>query len=406
MLNTRIPCVRHTLPAMLLLTACATPDDTAVDPLDTAKLPRFDLAEVVEIGRDTDAEAQLLNRVTDAEFLGTDEFAVASDEGEILVFGTSGELHRRMGRQGEGPGEFRFIQDIVRLNDNGILAWDPAQDRVTAFAPDGRLDFTCTPTWAMSKQAGVGFVGAFPDGSFVLEDRSSRPSAQDTPSGLRSDTIPYLLFDRSGTLVRTLGQLIRHPRYYDANSGYQRFLFAPSVVSRIVGDELYVGATDSIILERFDTTGTARGTLRLERGPRRVTEQDIEAGWREREAQIAVAQEQLLVQMAATWGPEAAGASQERIDEAIARERETVQPAEFLPPYKSIIVASDGAVWLEEYMHPSEDITRWFLMNDDFLPVGWIELPPNERLLAAGPNRLIVLRKDELDVESVVVYER
>ncbi|MEJ2239022.1 MAG: hypothetical protein P8X82_12050 [Gemmatimonadales bacterium] len=57
-------------------------------------------------------------------------------------------------------------------------------------------------------------------------------------------------------------------------------------------------------------------------------------------------------------------------------------------------------------MHPSEDITRWFLMNDDFMPVGWIELPLNEQLLAAGPNRFIVLRKDELDVESVVVYER
>jgi len=36
--------------------------------------------------------------------------------------------------------------------------------------------------------------------------------------------------------------------------------------------------------------------------------------------------------------------------------------------------------------------------------VGWIELPPNERLLAAGPDRMVVLRKDDLEVESVVVY--
>jgi len=391
---------------VLLITACATPDETTADPFDTAELPRFDLAEVVEIGRHGDATAPLLHRVTDAEFLGIDEFAVASDEGEILVFGIAGELRRKMGRQGEGPGEFRFIQDIVRLDDNGILAWDPAQDRVTAFTPDGRLDFTCTPTWALSKQAGVGFVGAFTEGSFVLEDRSVRPSDQNTPSGLRSDTIPYLLFDRSGTLVRTLGELVRHPRYFDANSGYQRFLFAPSVVSGIVGDELYVSETDSIIVQRFDSAGVARGTLRLERSPRPVTEPDIEAGWRERAAQIAMAQQQMLAQTAATLGEEAAAATAERIEQAVARDREKVEPGEFLPAYKSIVVASDGSVWLEEYMHPSEDITRWFLMNDDFLPVGWIELPPNDRLLAAGSSRLIVLRRDELDVESVVVYER
>ncbi len=397
---------RRMFPAVLLITACATPDDTAVDPFDTADLPRFRLTELVEVGHDTGSTAPLLSRITDAEFLGRDEFAVASDEGEILVFGVAGELHRKMGRQGEGPGEFRFIQDIVRLGNDGLLAWDPAQDRITAFTSDGRLDFTCTPTWALSKQAGVGFVGAFADGSFVLEDRSVRPSEHNTASGLRSDTIPYLLFDRSGTLIRTLGRLIRRPRYYDANSGYQRLLFAPSVLSRIVADELYVGETDSIIFERFDSAGTLLGTLRMERSPRPVTELDIEAGWRERAARIAVAQQQMLAQTVATLGEEAAAATQERIEEAVARDRETVEPAEFLPAYKSIIVESGGAVWLEEYMHPSEDITRWFLMNGDFMPVGWIELPPNERLLAAEPNKLIVLRKDELDVESVVVYER
>ncbi len=406
MLDSLIPRGPRALPAMLLLTACGTPGDSALDPFDTTDLPRFQLTELVEIGRDADGTAPVLNRVTDAEFVGPDEIALASDVGEILVFAVSGDFHRRLGRQGEGPGEFRFIQDIVRLGNNGILAWDPALDRVTAFAPDGRLDFTCTPTWALSKQAGVGFVGAFADGSFVLEDMSWQPSQENTPSGVRSDTIPYLLFDRSGALVRTVGQFVRRPRYYDANSGYKRLLFAPAVVSRLVGEELFVSETDSIVFQRFDSNGNSLTTLRLARSPRRVTELDIEAGWRARAAQVAVAQEQMLVQMAATFGPEAAGAAQERVEEAVARDREAVEPAEFLPAYKSIITGSDGSVWLEDYLHPSDDGTRWFLMGESFRPSGWIELPPNERLLAAGPNSVIVLRKDELDVESVVVYER
>ena len=69
-----------------------------------------------------------------------------------------------------------------------------------------------------------------------------------------------------------------------------------------------------------------------------------------------------------------------------------------------MLVGSDLGFWVEDYLHPTEDNTRWFLMGSDLRPTGWIELPPKERLLAAGPDKVIVLRKDELDVESVVLY--
>lgn len=74
------------------------------------------------------------------------------------------------------------------------------------------------------------------------------------------------------------------------------------------------------------------------------------------------------------------------------------------PAYTSIVVASDHSLWLEDHLHPVEAETRWFPMDEGFEPVGWIAWPPNERLLAAGSGRLVVLRKDELGVESVVVY--
>jgi hypothetical protein len=389
-------CSASTSAVVLLTNACFSPDESVTDPFDPMVVPRIQITELTEIGCDIDSSVPVLNKVTDAIFMGGDEIALASDEGEILVFGMSGDFRRRLGRRGDGPGEFQFVQKIVRLNENRILAWDPALDRVTVFEQDGRLDRTCTPGWAMEKQAGVGFVGAFADGSFVLEDMSYRRTPEGTPDGLRSDTIPYLLFDRSGKLVGTIGQFVRPLRYYDAATGYQRYLFASSVLSGVVGDEIWVGENDSIVFHRFDSTGTPLTARRLYRSPRRVTEPDIEAGWRAWEAQMVKQQGQMMEQMAASFGGNAA--------EDMARARAAIEPAEFLPQYESILVGSDRSIWLEDYLHPTEEVTRWFVLGEDFLPVGWVEFEPNERLLAVGAKRLIVLRKDELEVESVVVY--
>jgi hypothetical protein len=226
-----------------------------------------------------------------------------------------------------------------------------------------------------------------------------------TMDGFRSDTVPYLLFDRSGELVGTIGEFVRRPRYYDATSGYQRYLFASSVISGIVGDELWVGESDSIIIERFDSTGSSRDRLSLPHSPRRVTELDIEEGWRAWAEQMLVQQEQMMVQMSASFGASAVAAMQQRAEEEMARARDAIEPAEYLPAYKSIVVGIDSAIWLEDYLHPTEEVTRWFRMGGGFQPVGWVEFQSNEQLLAAGPNRLIVLRKDELGVESVVVYD-
>jgi len=391
-------------PVALLLAACSSSDEAVVDPFDSTVLPQIQLTELVEFGRETSVSGPLLNQVTGAAFLGTEEIALASNHGEILIYGVSGGSYRRLGRQGEGPGEFRFIQEIVGLDENRILAWDPALDRVTVFGEDGLLDRTITPAFALSRQAGVGFVGAFGDGSFVLADMSRDASPDGVTDGLRRDTIQYLLFDPSGEPVRTMGRFVRRPRSYTVEGGYQRYLFDTSVLSRIAGDELIVGESDSIVLTRFDSSGAVRPNLTLERGARGVTELDIEAGWRAWEEQMVVQQEQMMNQMASSFGGTAAAAMQRGAEEAMAKAREAIQPAEFLPAYKSIVVGSDHALWLEDYLHPTEAISHWILMSADFAPVGWVELPPKEQLLAAGPSRLIVLRKDPLDVESVVIY--
>ena len=396
-----------TASALTALTACVAPNETVVDPFDTTVLPRIQTTEQLRIGIGSGATDHVLYQVSDAIVLGTGEIAVSNANSEILVFDPQGHLHRTLGRRGGGPGEFRFLLDIVRLDDDRIIAWDPAQARVTVFQQDGRFDHTSTPQGVDLAQVGGGFVGAFGDGSFVLGGRSSLEVNPDTRDGSRRDTIPFLLFDHTVALVRTIGQFVRPERFYSSGSGYKRYLLDTSVQALLVDGELLVGENDSIVLMRFDSSGVVRPRLSLDRIPRPVTDLDIEAGWRAWVERQALAQEEMLGQAMISLDERALLEMRERMraraEDGLAEAKRTIEPAGTLPAYKSIIVGSDGAIWLEDYLSPTLDISRWVLMDADFSPVAWIELQPNERLLAAGRNRLVILRKDELDVESVVI---
>ncbi len=393
--------------ALAALSACAAPNETVVDPFDTTVLPRIQTTEQLRIGSGLDATDHVLHQVSDAIVLGTGEIAVSNANSEILVFGPDGDLHRTLGRRGGGPGEFRFLLDMVRLDDDRILAWDPAQARVTVFQEDGRFDHTCTPDGVDLARVGGGFVGAFGDGSFVLEGRSSSEANSGMPSGLRRDTIPFLLFDHTGALIRTIGQFVTRERLYSSGSGYKRYLLDTSVQALLADGELLVGENDSIVLMRFDSSGVVRPRLSLDRIPRPVTDLDIEAGWRAWVERQVVARQEMLAQAMISLDEQALLEMRERlraeVEDGLAEAKRTIEPAGTLPAYKSIIVGSDGTIWLEDYLSPTLDISRWVLIDADFSPVGWIELQANERLLAAGSNKLVILRKDELDVESVVI---
>jgi hypothetical protein len=383
-----------------VLAACSSPDDAAVDPFDTTALSRIPLTEQATI------ESESLNQVDGAIVLSTGEVAVANNHSEILVFGPQGDLRRTIGRSGGGPGEFRFLMAIAGLDGDRIFTWDPAQARVTVFRPNGALEYTTTPQGLDLARIRATFVGAFGDGSFVLEDRSGSGAGLDVPDGLRRDTISYLLFARSGALIRTVGTFVRHERYYSTGAGYKRYLLDASVHAVLTKGLLLVGESDAITFARFDSSGAVRPTLTLNRNPRPVTESDIEAGWREWADQRALAKEQLMAQAAVMLDEAAVLDLRKRIraevDDELADAKKTIEPATYLPAYESIAVGSDGALWLEDYLSPTMEVSRWVLMDAEFSPAAWIELQPNETFLTAGPGVVVIVRKDALDVESVV----
>ncbi|HEX6316148.1 MAG TPA: 6-bladed beta-propeller, partial [Gemmatimonadaceae bacterium] len=55
----------------------------------------------------------------------------------LFLFDSTGALVRRIGRQGQGPGEFASGSGLATLADTGAAVWDPRNARISFFTADG-----------------------------------------------------------------------------------------------------------------------------------------------------------------------------------------------------------------------------------------------------------------------------
>lgn len=101
---------------------------------------RVDTARMVEIGAVEGGDPYVFGRVT-AVVTGADGRIYVADAqaAEIRVFSPAGEFLSRLGRDGEGPGEFRDVSGLGIAPDGGIAALDGQLGRVSLFRADGEF---------------------------------------------------------------------------------------------------------------------------------------------------------------------------------------------------------------------------------------------------------------------------
>lgn len=101
---------------------------------------RLSDAPILEIGVREGEEAYQLFRVGGSVRL-TDGRIVVANTGsrELRVFGPDGVFQATIGRDGEGPGEFRWPSRIRMLGPDTILVWDQSLQLVSLFGLDGHF---------------------------------------------------------------------------------------------------------------------------------------------------------------------------------------------------------------------------------------------------------------------------
>ena len=106
--------------------------------------PDQECTQLVEHGR-----IGLLDGAPEYSFTEINSIAVAGSgavyvddahELSIREFGADGKFARWIGREGEGPGEFRSIAGVSILPDGRLAAWDRGNRRITVFGTNGEYE--------------------------------------------------------------------------------------------------------------------------------------------------------------------------------------------------------------------------------------------------------------------------
>ena len=358
-----------------------------------------------------DDDSTAFFRIIDAIRLRDGGFLVVDGDLQALKFFDSrGAYLKSLGREGDGPGEFRGLYRVAELEDGRIAALDLALARVTIFSTDGDPDHTYQiPRWLDGTRKGVEPRALLGNGS-VIGMREVEGAGVETRYGddlgssliYESPVVQPVLVDTLGRVssfwmpipgTETLSQ-VNISRNIETISIGGQFVPMPFLRDLLVaarGDRIAIGPVAVASVATFDAGGTLRSCFG---GP---FPEEVPEGVRE-----AWVDE---------WLPRFAGRSErrewrDRYEEFLSSGSATA----VLPAFTALAIQADGKVWREMY-DPAlgeGDPSRWVVVDPrvpDLGHSGTVTLPAGFRPNYVGPDSVLGVWKDALGIEYVRVYD-
>lgn len=333
---------------------------------------------VLEIGGGDSEEDQLFG-VRGAYRLGDGRIVIANGgTREIRFYAPDGEFLSASGGEGQGPGEFEWLEGVWRLRGDSLVAKDQYyKPQLSIFDPNGVFVRT------VRLDALLGVIGVFDDGS-ILAQGSPRMAGE--LAGFQRYDAPLYHIPPEGEPSSHIGDF-RGSEIYQVVSGnsvsvYEPF-FARSTQYLAAGGSVYVAANDSYEYRLHKPDGTLRTIVRRNVTPLPVRREDVA---RHREAKLAPAPD----------------ANRRRRWEEVFREMPVPNT---MPAYAEIHVDDLLNVWVLEYQRPGSDEVRWTVFDSAGAMLGEVQGHPGVTPYHIGPAHMVGLWREDLDVEHVRVYE-
>jgi hypothetical protein len=387
--------------ALLAVVGCDTADDTA----DAGAGPavwRLSDTPRVSIGVVDGDERYQLVFVTSA-WRQDDGRIVVIDGGKpaLLFYDSGGTFLSQVGRAGEGPGEMQSRVGGWPYRGDSIATYDLMLRRVSVYDRDGNfarsfnnpVRYERKPN-VMPSQSCCSISGVFADGSFVGHPPDDIPIHPGPP---RHSTVTPVRVSADGARQDTIGTFESRLFYHDpgSRSGVTGYVTSYAFRYVVVGDRLIGGdglrsrlvsvslatADDAISDRSFDT-------IPLPREPEAFT------------AELRTAYEDALradYELRGSRGYE--GSLESHLG--------GTYPAT-APGFVNMFADADGHVWLQRW---TPDYGRtgarldYDVVTQDGAHIASIELPTGSRLLWAGNGQLMLLERDDLDVQYVRLYD-
>ena len=319
--------------------------------------------------------------VGDAIFLGNGGLALANTgTSEVLLFAGDGSLARRLGGQGEGPGEFSEVTTLL-ATDSGFLAYDARLARLNEFSDSGEF-LSSSPLSAQSAIVSLKPLARDATGHMLAILGEQRYFL---PEGMKRDTTPLLSFTDLATEPDTLGVLPATEWSYGGmpGGGFTRTepAFGRNIVARGLRDRALIGDSEMLSLSVHAADGRLTRLIRGSAGGWAVTAEEIGA-WR--------------TERLARRGPDAPDWYMEFVEDAPYRETH--------PAFHSAALGPEETVWIGLVTRPGEETRRWLILGPDGQPRGWLDLPAEASVLAIDADRFVLLQRNALDEEEVRLY--
>ena len=300
-------------------------------------------------------------------------FVVDAGRNSILVLGADLTLEKEVGREGEGPGEFRWPATIQILEGDSLYVFDGRLLRVTVFEPRAlavayTVPLSLDPPRALWRIPGQrGFVG-LQSLSFSVGQEEDDHGRFDVvfllgkDGDVESDSI-YAVPHADPLVVRTETSVMvgSHP------------FGAESFLSFLGADHLVYANTRIPTVELLDLAGTVRKSFDVPVTPVPVGDAELRATIEEEQA------------------------------EAFVRALEEGAPYMW-PALTGLVVDDEERIWVGERSESAGDDWKWTAYTQEGSALGSVMLPSNFELHAVRDGRLVGVATDELDIPRVQVY--
>jgi hypothetical protein len=295
----------------------------------------------------------------------------------ITVLSPQGQVVRRIGRGGEGPGEFGSVSGVQVLGGDSLQVYDLQLDRLTVFLPGSD-----SVAYTVNLAGRTGFahhVERIPGTDRLLGVYRKPFSSSDNPrdDDLRKDVArvftvnlqtlrdSLLVYPSPGSLVLRSGGAVS----VTSNP------FGRQAIVRVSPDgRVYHAWTDTLAVRITTTDGTAAGGFALRVQAPEVTSADVDRA-------------------VAAMGPRGA------------RFRASVQeaaPARW-PALRNLVIDDGGRAWLS-LPGPAGEPSEWLVYNPDGRFAGSAVLPANTDVLRVAGGRVYAVQTDDMDVPRLVAY--
>lgn len=307
--------------------------------------------------------------------------AALSDDAnsEIVLVTPDGAEYSVAATAGEGPGEVGYVLGMFTRGQDSLLVLDRRNSSFSLFV-DGSLALTesLSDLQRNTSQWPAGLDGA---GQFLTTTSSFR-------SGFEEEWLQGHMarFDLATGAVDTVASYDFVPGAGNPSPGFGSVTIAD-------GDYVYT-RSDQPEITRRGPDGTVRLIVRWQAEPEHLTEEHLE---RYGESLLP------LYRFANRDAPIA------RIEEMVREDvaRRAVDLGKPLALFRSPFGDAEGRVWLPSYdiAGPREGSPPYTVFSPEGDWLGKVDAPPGLRILDVAHGRVLGVVKDEMDVESVVVYE-